>query len=207
VGPRPRIRQAHRLAPKLAQEVEQLGGVVRQLLEGAGQPAFFDGHRRQAPGRQPRPLQGFVHQRLDAAGLRGLGVTCRNQLFFQHAGQKLQAPEPLAQVVVQVVADAALLAPADFQDLLLQLLAPGDVKRDAARPDGPACPARAFEGNATAHQKPAHRAIRQQDAVLHILSAGPAWIAGFPGRLAHQGAVVRVHVDGHLVRIELELVV
>src|SRR6516165_4735191 len=108
---------------------------------------------------------------------------------------------------MQILADSLLLAPADLQDLLLQLLALADVKGDAARPNGPPRLALAFKEGAAAHQQPAHGAVRQRDAVLYVFGAQPSWIAGLPGHVAKQGTVVRVHVNGHLVRIELELVV
>src|SRR6516164_10188758 len=113
----------------------------------------------------------------------------------------------LAQTIMQILAHSSLLAPTDLQDLPLQLLALGNVKGDAARPDGSARLALPFKEGAAAHYQPARGAVRQHDAVLHVLGAIPLWIAGLPGHVAKQGTVVRVHVNGHLVRIEPELVV
>ncbi len=94
-----------------------------RVLQRFGQTAAFQIHRRQTARQRARALNRARHQIGDLGDLRRVLRRLSRHLHLEAFHQQRQTGELLAQAVVQIAAEAALLAIGDFEDLLLQLFA------------------------------------------------------------------------------------
>ena len=93
------------------------------MLQRFRQSAALEIDRREAARERTRALNRAREQIADLRDLRRVLRRFARQLHFETLQQQRQAGELLAEAVVQVAAEAALLAIRDLQDLLLERLA------------------------------------------------------------------------------------
>ena len=96
-------------------DVEQILDLHRPLLERGHEALCVREHRHQAAGQLAGLVDGVVHQTHDLGRMGRLGRVRLGQLLRQHLAHERDAGQVLAQPVVQVLADLALLPAADLE--------------------------------------------------------------------------------------------
>ncbi len=121
------IRQFRRAVAERALQAVHVRAARSQMFERFRQAAAFQVHRRQAARQGARALNRVRQQVGDLRDVRGVLRRLARQLHLQAFQQQRQAGELLAEAVVQVAAEPALLAIGNLQDLLLQLASRRDL--------------------------------------------------------------------------------
>ena len=119
------IQRVVRLATHV--DVEHRRQAAREFLERQRQAAAIEGHRRQAARQRARREDGVVDQQRDFLDRRRQRRRLALGAILEAAQQQRDAGELLAEAVVQVVADALLLAVADLEHFALELPPRGGV--------------------------------------------------------------------------------
>jgi len=119
------------LAVQFARDRKKRAQILRQLLQGGLKVVGVQHRRAEAAGEAAGLRQGLVEEGSDVAGGLRLGHSIGLELLMQNLGQEGNARHGLAQAVVQVLAQPALLAFADFLDFPLQGAALRHVAQDA----------------------------------------------------------------------------
>jgi hypothetical protein len=112
---------------KFTANLEQFPGIFRQLLQRCHQTMRVECDRGQTAREHPRARDRVADAHGNHGCLFGFGFRFGQKVALQHVAHQLDASEALAQIVVQVLADAALLALANFEHFTLEALALGDV--------------------------------------------------------------------------------
>ena len=115
------------LAVEAASDFEAVAGGFGQFFQGGRQPLLLQPDGEEAARQLAGFGDGLVQEiRHSPRGLR-LRPALGGELALQRVGVKGQADQVLAEPVVNVLANAGLLAVADLEDLALQAVALGDV--------------------------------------------------------------------------------
>ena len=72
-------------------------------------------------------MNSLIHQTNNLGGVSGLRKRLLRELLLLNFAHEGNAGQMLAQTIMQVLPDPALLTRADFQDFLFQMFAFGDV--------------------------------------------------------------------------------
>ena len=109
------------VAVELATHLEVSRDGVRQIHQCRHQAFGFGLDRMQAARQRPRLLQRFVDIDADLVRVAGFGAPGQGELIIQRFNFKSDSDKPLTEVIMQIVADAALFAFTDLEDLLFEL--------------------------------------------------------------------------------------
>ena len=121
------IRNGGGVAAELAVGLEDAAGALGEVFKGRSQAIGGQLHRRHRVRQLAGVADGLAGEPRDFLGPCGFDRGLAGQTTLQGLAQELDAGKLLAQVIVQILADAPLHALADPQDFLLQRHAPGDV--------------------------------------------------------------------------------
>ena len=119
------------LADETAGDPVAAAGARGEFLQCQDQAVFLQADGEQTARDAARLGVGLIDEVADSLRLRGLGSLFLLKPIAEDIHEVGDGGQLLANAVMQVVADAALLASADFQDLPFQSPALGDVAGDA----------------------------------------------------------------------------
>src|SRR6185369_11007761 len=105
--------------------------VARQLFQRGNQAVFFEADGKETACHAASLGYDVVQKPADLLSLRGFADAAFLEFVRQVRGHEGDASQLLANAVVEIVADPALLPIADFEDLALQPLALSDIARNA----------------------------------------------------------------------------
>ena len=144
------VEEERIVAIEAAGDSEEVLDFAGEVLQRRHQPVSGELHRQQSMRQLARHPDRLIDELCEARGFVRFGAhRPRPQLLFEHLAEECDAGEVLAEPVVQVLADAPLLALAGVENRAFELLAIGDV--DAGRDD---------VGDASGWRRAARRATR-----------------------------------------------